>query len=107
MSADNWAICPRCVDRARAEAAAKFQAAVDAYGKVTPEEYETLRAEAQVPVYPEAFRTFREDHEFYGAADGTITASYSGHCQTCGLGLDFKDEHPFYEPETEVHDGGM
>lgn len=99
MSADNWAVCPRCLDRAKAEREAKFEAARVAYGNVAPEEYERLRAEAQVPVDEDSFRTFREDYEFYGAEKGTITASYSGHCQTCNLNIDFKDEHPFYERE--------
>ena len=96
MSADNWAICPQCVDRAKAEAAERFQAAVDAYGKVPSEEYERLRAEAQTSMDEESFRTFREDYEFYGASEGKVTASYRGHCQTCGLGIDFQHDRNFY-----------
>src|SRR5207244_2512735 len=92
VSADNWAICPQCRDRAKAEHDARFQAAVESYGKVPPEEYERLRAEATVPFDAAQFETFREDYEFYGAAEGTITASYSGHCDVCSLGLDFKYE---------------
>jgi hypothetical protein len=99
MSADNWAVCPRCLDRAKAESEARFQAAFDAYGKVPAAEYERLRAEAQAPVDEDSFETFREDYEIYGAKSGTITVSYSGHCQTCGLNIDFKHEHPFYERE--------
>jgi uncharacterized protein CbrC (UPF0167 family) len=96
MSADNWAICPQCLDRAKAEAATRFQAAVDAYGNVPAEEYERLRAEAQVPVDEESFRTFREDYEFHGATQGAITADYSGHCDVCNLGADFTYKHEFY-----------
>lgn len=100
MSADSWAICPRCLSRATTERETRFQAAVDAYGKVPPDEYERLRAEAQVPINEENFRTFREDYEFYGASGGTVTASYSGHCSVCSLNLDFKHEHPFYVGES-------
>jgi len=98
MSADNWAICPQCRDRAKAEYDARFQAAVDAYGKETPEEYERLRAEATVPFDSDPFETFREDYEFYGATEGTVTASYSGHCDVCGLGVQFTHEREFYKP---------
>jgi len=97
MSADNWAVCPRCRDLAKVERDARFQAAVDAYGKVTPEEYERLRDKALEPFDGE-FATFREDYEFYGANEGTITASYSGHCSTCGLDAQFSYEFPFYSP---------
>lgn len=99
MSADDWEVCPRCLDRAKAESAARFQAAVAAYGKVSGEEYERLRAEAQIPVEEHTFETFGEHYEFYGVSTGTITASYSAYCGTCGLTVDFKYEHPFYERE--------
>lgn len=99
MSADNWAICPRCLDRAKAERAAQATAAASGYGKISADEYERLRAAAQTPVDPESFRTFREDHEFSGAAKGTITANYSGHCSVCGLQVSFKYEQWFYEQD--------
>lgn len=99
MSADNWAICPRCLDRAKAERAAKFEAARIAYGNVEPEEYERLRSEAQVEIDPEQFRTFREDYEFWGAEDGKVGASYKGRCQTCDLSAGFEREKVFYTPE--------
>jgi len=97
VSADNWAICPRCLDRAKAEVAAQLAVAERAYGNVPAAEYEELRAQAQTPIDPEKFRTFREDYEFFGASEGTIVAGYSGHCGTCSLTVDFRDEHKFYE----------
>jgi hypothetical protein len=36
--------------------------------------------------------TFREDYEIYGAEDGTVTVTYSGSCQSCGLSLSFRDD---------------
>jgi hypothetical protein len=60
MSADNWAICPKCLADAKA-AADKERAEVYAkYGKV------------------------------YGAEEGTVHFSYSGYCETCRLGLNFQ-----------------
>lgn len=104
MSADNWAICPRCLDEAKAEAQARFQAAFEAYGKVTPEEYERIRDLAQEPIDKDVLQTFREDYEFYGAENGTVTAVYSGHCSKCSLGVDFKHEQTFYERDEVLLD---
>lgn len=95
MSADNWAVCPRCRDRARASREALFNEAAAAYGKVSADEYEALRARASEPII--AVETFREDYEFYGVEDGTITASYSGSCTVCHLETSFKHVHPFYD----------
>ena len=100
MSASDWEVCPRCLDRAQAERATKQADAVEAYGKVTPEAYEAMCLAAAAPIEQDKMVTFREDYEFYGVADGVIHASYSGHCSVCGLGLDFADEHPFYSRGT-------
>lgn len=93
MSASNWAICPRCLSRARkteAEALAKVMAS---YGKVPLEEFDQARAKIETP-NPADFATFREDYEIYGADDGAVKVDYSGGCQVCGLELSFTDEHP-------------
>ena len=90
MSADNWAICPRCIKRATREHDEQVATVMATYGQVSVDEFDAARA-ALKDVDPEAFRTFREDYEFYGAEDGEVTASYSGHCAKCGLGLDFKE----------------
>lgn len=102
MSADHWAVCPRCLVRARADAMEKSRAAAEAYGKVPVEEWQAMNQAAidAVPD-PENFRTFREDYEFYGADEGAVTATYKGECQTCGLSVSFRHEHPFYSGEEE------
>ena len=89
MSADNWAICPRCIKRARQRHDAEVATVVATYGKVPVEDFDAARA-AIADVKPEDFRTFREDYEFYGAESGEVVAAYSGHCEECGLGLDFE-----------------
>ena len=72
MSADNWAMCPRCLSKASPS------------GSTTPDDY----------------RTFREDYEI-GLSDdpsqpdfGRVYVIYHGECQTCGLELRIKEEHP-------------
>lgn len=96
VSADNWAICPRCLAAAFAAKAQLEAAAEAAYGAVPIQEFERLRAEAEKPV--EIRPTFREDYEIYGAEEGVVVVVYSGHCKVCSLGLDFKDEHPLESP---------
>lgn len=92
MSADNWAICPNCVTKARAAAERQRAAAVESYGNVTADEFQA-RLAAVKDVRPEDFRTFREDYEIYGAEEGAVTVSYSGSCSTCGTSLQFTDHH--------------
>lgn len=84
MSADHWAICPRCITDAREKAEAEREAVMALYGTVPVAEFEAKR-EALNEVDPEQFRTFREDYEFWGAEDGEVHADYSGQCMTCGL----------------------
>lgn len=93
MSADNWAICPRCLARAQKAEQARRSATAASYGQVTIEEYDRMRAEIKVPD-PESFRTFRENYEITGAAEGTVEVTYAGHCTACGLDLSFTDKHP-------------
>jgi hypothetical protein len=38
----------------------------------------------------EGARTFREDYEIYGAAEGAVTVDYCGDCHVCGLSLSFE-----------------
>lgn len=99
MSADNWAVCPRCRDRVEAERDERLNEMAKAYGKVGADEYEALRARALDPGEP-LKEMFREDYEFYGVEDGTIVASYSGSCTVCHLETTFRHEHKFYEKET-------
>ena len=98
MSADNWAVCPRCVARAKKAEAKALAKVTGSYGKIPVAEFDAARA-AIKPVRDEDYRTFREDYEISGASDGVVTVDYSGHCSTCGLGLNFKDDHPIPEAE--------
>lgn len=103
MSASNWAVCPRCFERAQVARDEAFQHALSLYGVVPLDKFEEARdAAAAISVSEDAFQTFREDYEIYGASKGTITVDYSGHCSKCNLGLDFKHERPFYEGESDA-----
>lgn len=97
MSASNWAICPRCRRAEEARIADLQDDARVAYGVVPSDEYEAMRAMAAVPINLHALQTLREDYEIWGAETGTVNVSYGGHCQECGLGLDFKFTREFPE----------
>lgn len=71
MSADNWAICPRCESNAELQALAPV-------------------------VDSEQFRTFREDYEFYGADVGEVHAVYSGRCTVCGISAKIDHSYIFW-----------
>lgn len=95
MSADNWAICPRCLSEAQDARAAEERRVAALYGTVTVEEFDAARA-ALVDVKPEDYRTFREDYEIYGAEEGEVQASYSGGCTKCLLSVDLETSKLFW-----------
>lgn len=92
MSADNWAICPGCVKEAHRAHRDLVLRAAEGYGRLSLAEFDALRAEADLGVNEEKFRTFREDYEIYLDEDA-VMVSYSGHCQKCSAGTDFRYEH--------------
>lgn len=98
MSADNWAVCPFCLAQAEAEKSILQSRVLDDYGVLPIEEWDALRAEAAAELDENKLTTFREDYEIY-IADTTVHVTYSGHCQTCGAGVDFKDERTISPPK--------
>lgn len=90
MSADNWRECLRCRARAVVTRAKSRQSTLDAYGKVSPEEYVQLCLEESKSI--ETNETFREDCEIGLYKDGTFRVNYSGGCQACGLTFQYKHE---------------
>jgi len=98
MSANNWAVCPRCRARAEDEKAGQQAAVAEAYGKVPVEEFDALRAEASKTVDLEGLRTFREDWDlgvFTGGDD--VEVHYTGGCTVCGLKAKVDTRHPLID----------
>jgi hypothetical protein len=85
MSADNWAICPRCLRREEARLSDLQRRTAEAYGVLPVAEFDAMRAEANRPIDTAKLTTFREDYEIYGAEEGHVVVSYSGSCSTCKL----------------------
>jgi hypothetical protein len=108
MSADNWAVCPKCLAAARAKRAAAAELAESAYGVKPVEEFDRLRALANVPIIEEDLRTLREDYDvgIWGSDTDPATADfnvgYSAHCDTCGFAFHYKHKRQVF-PEAE-HD---
>ena len=100
MSADNWAVCPRCLYCARAKADAEREAVMALYGSIPVEEFDAKRA-ALEPVDPDTYATFREDYEFYDAELGEVHAFYKGACSTCGLSVELEASKQFWTPADE------
>lgn len=90
MSADNWAVCPRCAEVREAAILAADAAVAKAYGAVPVEVWDEMRAAADALGATEPEQTFREDYEFYGVEDGVLQISYSGGCKECGLSHRFE-----------------
>lgn len=93
MSADNWAICPRCHRRHFEKLRAGAERVKAAYGQVPVEDWDQMRTQQEEAEATPLQATFREDYEFYGAEKGEVISSYSGRCTACGLSLHFTDHH--------------
>lgn len=101
MSADNWTGCPRCARRHQENIQKLRDKAHTAYGAVPLDEYLALDQAAKAADVAFEKQTFREDYEFYGAEEGTVTASYNGHCGVCGLTCSFEHSVTF-DPEPAI-----
>ena len=91
MSADNWAICPKCKDKAIKAYEARVLGLAEKYGKIPPEEY--IKASRDVHNVEELEETLREDYEFYLDDNGMFHAVY---CAGCDFSFEFKETKTAY-----------
>lgn len=87
MSADNWAICPKCK---KLELQHKKQLKEDArelYGKIPPEDYIQLLKE--IPDESAIGETLREEYEMGVNSHGKFYISYGCFCDKCGFEYSF------------------
>jgi len=90
MSADNWAICPKCEKLEKESINLKRKKADDSYGKVSKEEYEMLNFEASQT--PQLHQTLRENYEIGINENGEFMIVYRCSCKTCGFSKNFRHE---------------
>ena len=91
MSADNWAICPRCKKKTEQAQAALLGRVETDYGKIAASEYLELVEQSKQPLNLE--HTLREDWEI-GIYEGEFRVSYSASCETCGFSHEFEHRQP-------------
>lgn len=93
MSADNWAVCPKCRQQKLEEQEELKVQARNSYGTVSIEEFENLLAKSRDENFIKTKTTLREDYEIgideYGHFDIKFTAS----CSVCK----FKYNYTFAE----------
>ena len=92
MSADNWALCPRCKEQRQKDVAVLHEKARTAYGNVPVEQFDEIRAAAEAleAQGDEGLWTFREDYELGVLEDGEFYVTYRGGCSKCSLSHGFK-----------------
>ena len=86
MSANNWAICPKCEEIAREVRNAAIQRVVDDYGKIPRDEYTEVVRDSEREYRPRS--TLREDYEI-GIRNGVFEVGYRAECEVCGLSHEF------------------
>ena len=92
MSADNWAVCPKCGGGSNEAAKNARRVANESYGKVPSERWLELEGEAKIleESNEEPSCKLREDYEI-GIFQGQFEVSYKGQCENCG----FEFRHSF------------
>lgn len=90
MSADNWAICPKCEKDHRAAIVKLKLRAEQQYGQVSPEKYLELLRLSQNPL--ELKETLRENYCIQIDNKGIFYINYSCSCQECGFSHNFEHE---------------
>lgn len=97
MSADNWATCPVCKDLAEANQQVARDIANQSYGKVSADEYERLKTQAE-KIEPHE-DTLREDYEIGVGEDGKFSVSYRCLCDICGFQFEYRHKQDVQRPE--------
>lgn len=96
MSADNWAICPKCMQKQIEEHEQLKRQVGESYGVVPVEQYLQLRRKLEIPVKFEY--TLREDYEIGVYEDGEFSISYKGYCDKCKFNYEYKHKEQVYIP---------
>lgn len=95
MSADNWAVCPKCLKKANDDLEKAREKLNKAYGIVPSIEYlkmfqETERSIESVSSYAMKAE-LREEYEI-GIDENNFYVSYSASCQECGFKYSYQTE---------------
>ena len=93
MSADNWAVCPKC-KKDEAEKLKRMSVELnEAYGNVPPSRYDEMsKALANYRNKTENSLTLREDYSQGIDIEGVYSVEYGGTCEKCGFTFSYKYE---------------
>ena len=97
MSADNWSMCPKCREKRIRESEQKKLQALEAYGKVPPQEWVSMTASADNAECDA--ETLREDYEVWTDENGVFRVSYECVCTADDCDFEFSYS---YEQKLEV-----
>jgi len=90
MSADNWAICPKCKKEHKVKREEALKQARALYGRIPLEQYEKQLQDAlNIPI--EIDESLREDYEIGVTRGGKFYVDYGCMCE-CGFKFSFKHE---------------
>jgi len=91
MSADNWAVCPNCLEKHNQETTILRKQLEEAYGTMPIDGFYTLKHE--LDTRPDTIEeSLREDYEV--GVDGTsVYVHYSCSCTDCGLSVSRKEDN--------------
>lgn len=89
MSADNWALCPRC-NKDQINKLKEMKANLEkSYGKVDLVEYKNMQQDYYNTKKEQLEYTLREDYEQGMIEEGIYYVSYCCRCTVCGFEFTF------------------
>lgn len=99
MSANNWALCPKCESIRKINQPERKLELNRKYGKISSEEYLRLIEDGKMEEEGELEETLREDYEL-GISKRWFHVGYYACCKVCGFTYEFKVDKPVY-PEVK------
>lgn len=88
MSADNWAVCPKCKTSKEALRSKQLEQTNQSYGQLPKDEFLRKLQQASVPLEHE--HTLREDYDIGVYDNGRFEVSYGCSCSECNFHFNFK-----------------
>lgn len=85
MSADNWAICPKCKSNREIMIKALRETVSASYGKATQDKFLAQMRDIANKETEEQEKTLREDYEMGMDEFGSFSIDYRAICSKCGF----------------------
>lgn len=95
MGADNWAVCPQCLDKTVQARVNALKIAEDSYGKIPAEEFIKRRDEAVA--MPLQVKESLAEYEHLGITpEGLFYIEYNSSCNNCGFSFLYTYDQQVY-----------